>query len=261
MALVHASLGRLLPGWCVLCNSRAERGLDLCQPCRATLPRMGSSCHRCALPLPGPAPGAGCCGACLARPPFARAIAGWHYAAPVSGMIQRVKFEGQLHEATVLATLLAELLQAQYRTEPLPQLIVPVPLHWRRLLRRGHNQAGVVASVLGRLLDLPVAHGRMQRRRHTPPQTGRSRTARRRNLAGAFAARRALPPRIALVDDVMTTGATLKALAGAARSAGASEIHVWLLARTPAPLAHRPLAALAAAALGARVPNRPVPPA
>jgi ComF family protein len=258
MALVHAALGRMLPGWCVLCNDRAESGLDLCHPCRATLPWMGSSCRHCALPLPVPDPG--CCGACLAGPPFARAIAGWHYAAPVAGMIQRIKFEGQLNEATVLATLLAEALRAQYQTEPLPELIVPVPLHWRRLLRRGHNQAGVVASVLGRMLDLPVAYGHMQRRRHTPPQTGRSRTARQRNLAGAFAARRAVPARIALVDDVMTTGATLKALAGAARRAGASDVHVWLLARTSAPLSHRPLAGINAAEIGARVPNRRVAP-
>jgi ComF family protein len=149
-------------------------------------------------------------------------------------MIQRFKFNGSLPEGTVLGTLLAARIASAYAAGPVPGLIVPVPLHWRRLLTRGHNQSALVARVVGRTLGIPVAYRQLRRRRHTPAQSSLSRSARQRNLVGAFQVCGELPSTsVALVDDVMTTGATANAIARCLRAAGADEIHVWLLARTP----------------------------
>jgi ComF family protein len=221
---------RPIPGWCVLCNDASPGALDLCEPCRAALPWLGDACRRCALPLaPG---GTATCAHCAAAPPFTRAVAAFHFAEPVAAMVRRSKDAGSLPDANVLGTLLAQTLQATYRGEPLPACIVPVPLHWRRLLGRGHNQAALLARIVGRRLALPVDH-RARRVRHTPPQRGLTRAERHRNIARAFAVHGSYGgAAVALLDDVMTTGATLDALAGAVRAAGAGAVHVWVAART-----------------------------
>ncbi len=117
---------------------------------------------------------------------------------------------------------------------PPPQAVVAVPPHPRRLRARGFHAAGVLAAIAARAVGAPARPDGLVRRRDTPSQTGLSRRARRRNVAGAFAAgRRPLPARIWLVDDVTTTGATLAAAAHAARRAGAREVVGVCAARTP----------------------------
>ncbi len=132
----------------------------------------------------------------------------------------------------MLATLLAAEIAARYG-DLLPAIILPVPLHWRRLLLRGHNQAALIARTLGRRLGVPIEFDGTRRIRATRAQTGLDRATRRRNLVGAFACRVPVIERaVAVVDDVMTTGATLTAMARCLKAAGASEVHVWTLART-----------------------------
>ena len=232
---LDALLWRLLPGVCFLCNQRSGVAMDLCPHCRAALPWIKHACCTCALPLAEPETFR--CRACDARPPpFIRAISPLAYVEPVTRMVHRLKFNGNRIDARVLGQLLADAIGVAYGCDALPQLILPVPLSRARLLRRGHNQAALLARWVGDTLALPVDYHACRRVRNTPPQTGLSRSARLRNLTGAFAVDRALADlRVAILDDVMTTGSTATALARVLLAAGAAEVHVWSAARTLEP--------------------------
>lgn len=210
---------------CLLCGARSHAGL-LCPACAAGLPRLAAArCPLCALPTPGGA----VCGACLKRPPaFDRAEAVYRYAFPVDVLVQRLKYGGQTVVADWLAARLAEGLAAA----PRPDLIVPMPLHPRRLRERGYNQAALLAGHLARRLGVASDPAACRRVRDTPPQVDLPLARRHRNMRGAFACDRDLRGRrVALVDDVMTSGASLDALAGAVRRAGAVEVSAWAVAR------------------------------
>ena len=221
----------LFPGVCLLCGCPSRRALDLCTPCAAGLPMLITACERCALPLPAP----GVCGQCQRRPPpFQSAIAACHHRKPIDHMIHRLKYGGDLAQAAPLAALLA--VRLRQRADPLPEVLVPVPLHWRRLARRGFNQALELALPLGHLLGVRVDATLVKRQRATPFQVGLSRAERRRNLAGAFRTRIHAPPRhIALIDDVITTGSTLEALSGCLIDAGVERVEIWAVARAGLP--------------------------
>ena len=146
------------------------------------------------------------CGACQKHPPdFDAATALLHYRAPADYLIQRLKFSGELAVAPLLADLLAEKIAA--RTTPLPDCLIPVPLHRARLQERGFNQATELARRLGRRLAVPVEHRLCHRTRHTRPQSLTPTGLRRRNLRGAFSVTGELPvnAHVAIVDDVMTS--------------------------------------------------------
>lgn len=225
------ALAALLPGRCLLCDVFTGTTTDLCDHCRTSLPWIARPCRQCGLPLvDAPVP---LCGECILRPsPFQQVVAPFAFDAPAAELIRGIKFRGDLVANRVLATLLAAEIAARYG-DLLPAIILPVPLHWRRLLLRGHNQAALIARTLGRLLGVPIEFDGARRIRATRAQTGLDRSARRRNLVGAFACRVPVIERsVAVVDDVMTTGATLTAMARCLKAAGAREVHVWTLART-----------------------------
>lgn len=223
-------LDLLAPERCHGCASPAMT--PLCPACSAALPWNCRACRACALPLPGvgPAP-LGACGDCLERaPPQDAAWAAFIYRAPISQQIVALKFRGQLAPAHVLGAAMAS--QLARRAEPMPELLIPVPLHSARLRRRGYNQALELARELGRRLSIPLQPGAARRLRATGEQTRRSAPERRRNVRGAFAVDASVRGRhIALFDDVITTGATLAELARAARRAGAARVEVWAAAR------------------------------
>ncbi len=221
-------LDTVLPAHCRSCGGGLDAGL-LCAPCTAELPWNVPACDRCARPLPA----AGTCSACLQRAPhFDAAWTAFVLDTPIQRYVHALKYHADFAQAQVLGTLMAQRL-AQ-RPAPLPQLLLPVPLHPLRLMRRGYNQALELARVLGAARALPVDAHALARVRATADQIGQSAAARRRNMRGAFAVRAPLDGlHIALVDDVMTTGATFEALAQACRAAGAARIEAWAVARTP----------------------------
>ncbi|MCS6786758.1 MAG: ComF family protein [Thiobacillaceae bacterium] len=223
---VQSWVRRRLPQPCVLCGARSL-GSALCPGCRSDLPLLPSPrCPLCARPTPA----GEVCGACLKRPPaFDRCQAALVYAPPADALIRRLKYEGDL----TLAGLLAELLLDALTRTDLPAAIVPMPLHPQRLKARGFNQAVEIGRRLARRLGLPLLVDACHRVRDTPAQVGLDVQARRRNLRGAFACDEGLRGlRVALLDDVMTSGASLNELARAARRAGAAHIEAWACART-----------------------------
>lgn len=226
-------LGTLLfPPRCRLCGAAPSVDTALCRACLDDLPWLGSCCCRCARPLP-PGIDSLLCGACLKRSPdFDAATAVLHYRAPADYLIQRLKFSGELAVAPLLADMLAE--KIAERTAPLPDFLIPVPLHRARLQERGFNQATELARRLGRRLALPVDHRRCRRDRHTRPQSLTPTGLRRHNLRGAFSATGELPvdTHVAIVDDVMTTGHTAEELTRVLRRAGAARVEVWIVARS-----------------------------
>lgn len=223
----------LLAPSCVLCGREAAAA-RICADCRGLLERNDSACARCAEPLPLPAP---LCGKCLQRPPaFDAAVAGFLYRAPFDHLVQRLKFNQALAVGRALLPDWSGALRTHLsaRSEPPPDALVPVPLHRSRLRQRGYNQALELARDLGRELGLPVLPAALVRARATAPMPGLDLGARRRNVRGAFApGALALPARVALVDDVMTSGATLNEAARVLKRAGAGWVEVWVLSRKP----------------------------
>jgi len=222
---------RLHAGSCLLCGGHCppRDGLDLCPACRDALPRNHHPCPACGQPQVDDR----LCGHCQRQaPPFARTLAPWLYAPPLDGLVLRLKGNTAPAPARTLGRLLAAHIAP--RPEPLPQLLIPMPLHPRRLRERGFNQATLLARQLGGALDLPWHPGLLAKVRESADQRGLDRRARRRNLHGCFACR-PLPPHshVALVDDVVTTGATAWEASRALRRAGAERVEIWALARTP----------------------------
>lgn len=240
-------LGRLFPCICVLCGQRSARDVDLCRQCEEALDINAGACPRCAAPFAAPRDAAaseyataqedaGVCGTCLASPPpWRRTVAPFSYSAPLSRIVTGLKSGNGLLEARVLGALLLPFVRQRYADEALPEALLPVPMTRRRRWQRGYNQAELLGRELGRALDRPQLRNRLVRVKHAPPQRSLPRAARLRNLRGAFKVKGPLGARrVALVDDVTTTGATVRAAASALLAAGASEVDVWTVAKTAA---------------------------
>jgi ComF family protein len=208
---------------CMLCE--AESGAELlCPACAAELPVLREPCPRCALPsLAGAV-----CGTCLSHPPhFHGTLALWRYEFPCDRLIQALKYRARLALAGYFARALAS------RGLPEVDLIVPMPLHRRRLAERGFNQALEIARGVARHLGVRIEPRGVLRIRDTAPQTGLPYEDRATNVRGAFQCRLELAgASIAVVDDVMTTGATLNEVARVLKHAGAARVENLVIART-----------------------------
>jgi ComF family protein len=222
-----ANLGRRIGtlffgGSCFLCRGRAED--LLCRECDADLPRLEMDlCPRCALASPAGA----VCGRCLAQPPhYDATVAALAYRFPADVLVHALKFRAELALAPFFAGLLSKKLAADERVD----FILPVPLSAGRLRERGYNQALEIARhVEPAKIDLSAC----VRQGDAPPQTGLPLDERRRNVRGAFRCTRSLAgARVAVLDDVMTTGATLDEIAKTLKSSGASSVVNWVVART-----------------------------
>lgn len=226
-------LNILYPRRCLLCGAGGDGERDLCSPCADNLPHNHHPCAICALPLPAGAPTGSLCGHCnRKRPEFDRCYAALGYDRLTGPLVSRLKFNRRLNHAGLLSGLLCDYLELQQA--PMPELILPVPLHVQRLRERGYNQAVEIGRHVGRHFRIPVSLHHCQRIKATPAQTGLDRKARRKNLRNAFEMTRPIDGMsIALLDDVMTTGTTASELARQLKRSGASRVDVWTVARTP----------------------------
>ena len=221
-----------LPSLCAVC--RGWGTLRVCEACVERFAIQHARCPRCALRVPD---GVRLCGACLNDPaPFAHALAALDYNHPWDGLITQFKFHGALDLAPALTRRL--LAAFEVSGTPAPTLLLPVPLSTERLRERGYNQAWELARRLGRALRCPTDPNLLLRIKDTPHQLAFPPEQRAGNVRAAFAVE---PRRLAelrgrsvtIVDDVMTTGATVSEIARVLLQAGASKVGVWALARTP----------------------------
>ena len=212
---VDGAGGPVLP-WgprCLGCGGGGQARLDLCATCAARLPWVPATTR-------------------IAPPPgIDRIVAAFDYAPPLDRWLPRFKF----HRDFAAGRLLAQLMRAACANAPRPDALLPIPLHRARLRHRGYDQALELAKPLARDLALPLHCDLLRRVRATAPQSELDAAARAGNLRGAFAttSRAGLPAHVALVDDVMTTGATLGAAAEALRHAGVARVDAWACARVP----------------------------
>lgn len=225
---------RLLPPRCLLCRAPGTEGRELCADCARDLPWNQLSCPRCARPLTNAGTN---CGDCQQRAPeFARLFAPFRYAYPLDGLLQRFKFQHDLAAGALLADLLRDALSAERMADGhQPDLIVPVPLHTRRLRERGYNQSLELAKRIAPALGLRIDADALVRHRATAAQAQLGAADRQRNVRGAFTANPACVESrdIALIDDVATTAATLNECARALKHAGARTVVAWVVARAP----------------------------
>ena len=224
--LKGVALNLLFPQWCVGCG---KEGDFICYSCRQSLPRiMPPLCPRCGRPQPSGI----LCPSCVS----------WQ--AEIDGIRSPFRFDGVMRQAIhqlkyrnlrAIAQPLARLLNDYLGTNPMPgEVLVPVPLHHKRLRERGYNQSSLLTKELGKLTNLPIVDDCLIRQRHAPPQARTSTVDERRsNVAGAFTCRdgRLQDKQVLLVDDVSTSGATLDACAATLKVAGATSVWGLVLAR------------------------------
>ncbi len=227
LAWAEGILDLFLPRHCVACGMASGES-NLCLPCTAELPRNQHACRQCGLRLSIHTDSI--CGNCLKNPPPWRfGIAGLDYQFPVDHLVCRFKFSRDLACGHVLGMqLIAAIKRGNH---PSPEVIVPVPLHRSRHFSRSFNQAELLARQISKALQIPVLPNLLRRIRRTRAQTGLDARERRKNTRGAFSSRQTGFSHVALVDDVMTTGATLAECTRTLQRSGVACVSAWVAAR------------------------------
>lgn len=232
--LTAHAFDHLLPAPCLLCGSTDSQFQLLCPECDEALPRLSRTpylCRCCALPLTSDA---SYCGKCVQKPPaFTQASIAFSYAYPLDSLIHQFKYRRQLSSGKLLSRLLAEVCARSHR----PEFLIPVPIHWRKRWQRGFNQSELMAYWVGKELGIPVLSACRQEHYHHS-QKGLTRAERLRNLRTSFSVNARFEGKlanahVALIDDVVTTTATARTLSELLIKAGAKQVDIWALARTP----------------------------
>ena len=220
--------------YCLLCLSPTQHKHLLCSRCERDLPKNNACCVICAAPLVSipQLERSLVCGQCLKYPPhYTTSIIPHLYASPLKQLISQLKFHGNLTYAPLLANCFLQ--SVKRRKNHLPECIIPVPLHTKRLHERGFNQALELARFVAQQLNIPLDYSLCQRNKETPFQSGLSAKQRKLNLKNAFLLTKPHKYKhIAIFDDVVTTGTTVNELAKILKMSGVETIEIWAIART-----------------------------
>ena len=234
---VRALAGLVWPQACAACGAAHVAASELCDRCAGQLLSLVAAayCPRCGATLGPNIPlrEDGCAECPTVLPRISRVVRLGPYTGPLREMVRDLKYHHDQRMVRRLAGMLARRIEVEWAAGPAADLVLPVPMHWRRQLWRGCDHARALARALGRELGLPVGD-QLVRIRHTPPQTALSRTRRLENVRGAFGLRRGSDlagARIALVDDVTTTGATAGEAARALLAGGATDVILAVVAK------------------------------
>jgi ComF family protein len=216
-----------LPSYCLLCCQRSKRAFALCVSCEQSLPWLGVTCHRCALPLDDPANGCRCA---LKLPPYDALQAVFDYAWPVNRFIAKWKYGGQLHFTRLLAHFMVEQLTPRFPVD----CIIPVPLHPLKLRSRGFNQSIELSQVIAKHHGFLLDRWSCTRTSHTNAQSHLSAQQRITNLhTASFAINKAFKAKhVLIIEDIVTTGATIRALTMALKRQGVQTVEIWCCCRT-----------------------------
>lgn len=224
----------VFPNICCLCEHESDTAQDLCTICKASLPWIEDRCYRCGLSFKSDL-SAIYCQRCHDLPPkFDRLCAIFSYRPPLTQLITKLKFSGQLAYGRILGGLLVETIHTNwYHAKPLPQAVIPVPLHISRLRKRGFNQSLELLWPLKREGKIPVILDACLRVRKTKHQAQLRKDHRKRNMKGVFSLNKSLPfEHIAIMDDVVTTGSTVNALSEVLKNeTNITQIDVWCICR------------------------------
>ncbi len=220
----------VMPERCMLCDANGLEEITICPDCLKELPFIKTACIKCGIPLPR----AEICPRCQNHPPpYSLTYTALLYRRPIRELVLRMKFSDDLMVAELLGELLV---QALLRNEAaLPDLIIPVPLHKKRLELRGYNQAAEIGKYLSKKLKVDLEQHIVTRNRNTEAQTElKNNSERKKNVSGSFTTKAVLDEKhVVILDDVITTGATVTEVSKTVKLAGAKRIDVWAVARTP----------------------------
>ncbi|MCV6611314.1 MAG: ComF family protein [Amphritea sp.] len=219
--------------FCHLCSGTNIFKAGLCQDCFNDLPWLRHSCERCSLPLQTPISQDTLCPACFKRPPpFDRIISALEYRFPVDQLIQAIKFNHQSQHLNLLAELLIEELLKHLAENTRPDIILPVPMDRFRLLHRQFNHSALLVKRIASVLSISYRFDLLIKPGKTEQQSGLNRQQRQRNLRNKFCCTEKPPAHVAIIDDVVTTGATAIEIARTLKQAGAQRVDIWSVART-----------------------------
>jgi len=197
----------LFPRHCILCKKLSRGKFDLCLACKQQLPYIGNA--------------------------YADLLTVFYYEEPISRMLINLKFNQQLKFASLLGSLVSEVVAAHYKNKPNPEIIIPVPLHASRLKERGYNQALEIARPVAKKLNIYIDKYSCKRTKNTAPQLGLTEHDRQSNLHGAFQVTKLINAKhVAIFDDVVTTGSTVRELSLLLRKSGVEQVDVWCVAKT-----------------------------
>jgi len=214
---------------CVLCGDTTDQSTSLCIPCRNDLPVIQYACSACGLPLPVESDQS-LCGQCLQLKPavdYTHSL--FYYESPIDHLIGKMKYEGDLSCAAILGDLLQESVQ---NINHMPDSLIPVPLHNRRLVERGFNQSLEISRALFKQLQIPIDTQCVRRVKSTQAQQTLNLTQRKQNIKGCFEMQKPHNYKhVVLIDDVITTGSTVNELARTLKKSGVEKVGVWSIAR------------------------------
>lgn len=219
---------------CYFCLQRTPQNQLICDGCYEDLPWLYHHCSVCAEPLPKESHGLQCAHCLKKTPKFDLTLAALKYEFPLTRPISQIKTKADQQVLSLMTDLFTSRFEGDIVDAP-PEVLIPIPLHYRRALSRGHNQSYEWSLRLSKKLSIPVNNTLCKRQLNTPHQQGLTAKQRRRNLKKAFTVRTSekLPLHVAIIDDVMTTGTTMDALATELKKAGVKRVDVWCIARTP----------------------------